>query len=104
MRRILILLLLNCLSGLHAFAQEDLMKMLQEQMSNEPKEPVTATFKGVRLINGQTVELSSHGVLLLLISHRFGQLNGGSYEFFGLDQATMRLGLEYGVLDWINVG
>ena len=37
------------------------------------------------------------------IAHRFGTLNGGAYEFFGLDNATMRLGFDYGLTN-INVG
>jgi hypothetical protein len=38
------------------------------------------------------------------ISHRFGPLNSGAYEFFGLDQANMRIGLEYGVTRWLMAG
>ncbi|MBN1987719.1 MAG: hypothetical protein JW761_15510 [Prolixibacteraceae bacterium] len=38
------------------------------------------------------------------ISHRFGELNGGAYEFFGLDQATIHLSLEYGLKDWLMIG
>ncbi|MDB4286277.1 DUF5777 family beta-barrel protein, partial [bacterium] len=42
------------------------------------------------------------------ISHRFGKLNGGDdspfYQLFGLDQANMRIGLQYGVQDWLTVG
>ncbi|TCJ17513.1 hypothetical protein EPD60_04800 [Flaviaesturariibacter flavus] len=57
----------------------------------------TATFKGTRVINLQSVEKAAPGTLQLLIQHRFGAVDGGGYEFFGLDQATMRLGLEYGV-------
>ena len=34
---------------------------------------------------------------MLRSSHRFGTLNGGAYEFFGLDNATMRLGFDYGL-------
>jgi hypothetical protein len=41
---------------------------------------------------------------LFLIQHRFGELDGGLYELFGLDQATMRLGFEYGISNHLNVG
>jgi hypothetical protein len=44
------------------------------------------------------------GQLDVRISHRFGRINSGAYEFFGLDQSNIRLGLEYGVLDWLMVG
>ncbi|HCI58328.1 MAG: hypothetical protein JST71_10890 [Bacteroidetes bacterium] len=89
---------------LHATAQDDLMKMLSESGEKEKKEEVTATFKSTRLINGHSVENNKQGVLQLMILHRFGQINSGGYEFFGLDNATMRLGFDYGVTDWLNVG
>jgi len=31
--------------------------------------------------------------------HRFGKINDGGYEFFGLDNATMRMGFDYGLTD-----
>ena len=89
---------------LQAAAQDDLMKLLNESGEKEKKEEVTATFKSTRLINGHSVENNKQGVLQLMILHRFGQINSGGYEFFGLDNATMRLGFDYGVTDWLNVG
>lgn len=81
-----------------AFAQDDLMKMLEEETGkNEKHEYTTATFKTTRIINGHSVENVAAGVLDLRIGHRFGYINGGAYELFGLDQATMRLGLDYGL-------
>lgn len=68
------------------------------------REYVTATFKGTRIINGHSIETPGKGSMLFLISHRFGTLNSGAYEFFGLDQATIRLGLEYGLNDRLAVG
>jgi hypothetical protein len=45
------------------------------------------------------------GVLEFRILHRFGRLNGGAYEFFGLDgPATVRLGLDYGITDNLTIG
>jgi hypothetical protein len=40
----------------------------------------------------------------LKISHRFGFLNGGIKELFGLDQATIRIGFDYGVFDRLMIG
>ncbi len=83
------------------FAQ-DLLDLLGEE------EPVTnytyATFKTTRIINGHSIENPADGVLLFMISHRFGKLNSGAYDFFGLDQATIRLGLEYGIGDRLSIG
>ena len=55
-------------------------------------------------MNAHSIESSASKVLTLIISHRFGQLNGGAYEFFGLDQANMRLGFDYGINDKISIG
>lgn len=61
-------------------------------------------FDGMRIINGHSVETLYEGEMESLIGHRFGRLNGGAYELFGLDQASIRLGLDYGIKDWLMVG
>lgn len=77
---------------------QDLMDMLDEETRNQKKpDYVTATFKTTRLINGHSVENVAKGVLDFRISHRFGFLSDGAYELFGLDQATMRMGFDYGL-------
>ncbi|MBL7904525.1 MAG: hypothetical protein JNL22_05840 [Bacteroidales bacterium] len=63
-----------------------------------------ATFKTTRIVSGHSIENPANGVLLFMISHHFGKVNSGAYDLFGLDQATIRLGLEYGVNDFISVG
>ncbi|WP_243635937.1 DUF5777 family beta-barrel protein [Hymenobacter edaphi] len=95
------------LLGLHltAAAQDDLLQQLEQQATTQTKPDfATATFKGTRIVNGQSVETPASGSLQFLIGHRFGQLNSGAYNFFGLDQATIRLGLEYGLNDRLAVG
>ena len=64
----------------------------------------TGTFKATRIVNGQSIENVGSGVLDFRILHRFGALNQGGYNFFGLDQATMRLGLDYGINNRLMVG
>ena len=61
-------------------------------------------FHGRRIVNGHSLELQKEGELEMYIGHRFGAINGGAYEFFGLDQADMRLAFDYGVKDWLAVG
>jgi hypothetical protein len=46
----------------------------------------------------------SAGQLDFRISHRFGTLNSGAYELFGLDKSNVHFGLEYGILNWLMVG
>ncbi len=84
-------------------AQDDLLKELEQSQKSET-EYATATFKGTRLVNGQTIETKGKGALEFIFAHRFGPMNGGLYELFGLDQAYVRLGLEYGLTDRLGVG
>ena len=64
----------------------------------------TATFKSTRVVNGHSVERMKKNQLEFRVSHRFGEFNMGSYYFWGLDQGTIHLALEYGLTDWLEVG
>ncbi|MBD2767099.1 hypothetical protein IC235_04215 [Hymenobacter sp. BT664] len=88
-----------------AQAQTDLLNDLEKQTTDPLKrEVVTATFKATHIINSQSIETPGNGTLAFLIQHRFGTLNSGAYEFFGLDQAVLRLSFEYGLTDRLAVG
>jgi hypothetical protein len=89
----------------NAVAQDtdDLMSKLESEVK-PTIDYTTATFKTTRLINGHTVENVGKRVLDVKISHRFGKVNNGAYDLFGLDNATMRMGVDYGVTDNIMVG
>lgn len=88
-----------------SYGQDDLLDILDEEENKEPiVEYAYATFKASRVINGQSVELTSKNELSFVIQHRFGKINGGFYELFGLDQSTIRFGFEYGVFKWLNIG
>lgn len=62
------------------------------------------TFDDTRIINGHSVETERKGNLCFIISHRFGDLNGGAYQLWGLDQSTIRLGFDYGINDQMTIG
>ena len=83
------------------FAQDDLFSLLAEDDTNHE---VSATFKGTRVINGQSIELPAKGDLQFVIEHRFGTLNSGAYELWGLDQSQMRMSLDYGICEGFSVG
>jgi hypothetical protein len=83
-------------------AQDDLLDLLGTDSLT--KSYSTASFKSTRVINGHSIENVAHGVLDFRISHRMGFVNEGVSNFFGLDQATIRLGLDYGITDQIMVG
>jgi hypothetical protein len=92
------LFLISCLS---IYAQEDLLKELGGEDSVQY---TLATFKGTRIINGQSVETKRKGELEFIFSHRFGLVNEGAYTLWGLDESFTRLGLEYGITDRLGLG
>jgi hypothetical protein len=96
-------LLLVMLFSLPSVAQDNLMDILNKQSAPEINY-TAATFKSTRILNGHSVEKMPSGQLDVRISHRFGRINSGAYEFFGLDQSNIHLSLEYGILDWLMVG
>lgn len=83
---------------------DDLMAMLSEEQAAPQKEYTTSTFKTTRIANGHSIENVGKGILDFRVNHRFGQLNAGLKEFFGLDNATTRIGFDYGITDWLMVG
>ncbi|QKG53663.1 DUF5777 family beta-barrel protein [Hymenobacter sp. BRD67] len=101
----LLSLLLAVWAAPAAHAQGDLLGQLDaESKKDAPNELVDATFKSTRLINGHTVQTPGEGTLVFLIEHRIGPLNSGAYNFYGLDQAKMRLALEYAINDRLEIG
>jgi hypothetical protein len=87
-----------------AGAGDDLLAMISDDPSAGRKEYTAATFKTTRIANGHSIENLGKGILDFRVNHRFGKVNGGFKEFFGLDNATTRIGFDYGVTDWFMVG
>ncbi len=81
---------------------QDLLALLDKEKPQ--KEFVKNAFKSTRVINGHSIEFLSPGTMDLRILHRFGLLNQGVKNFYGLDQATMRLGFDFGILSNLMVG
>ena len=86
---------------LSLYSQDDMLSLLGDDKTTDY---ANASFKTNRVINLHSLENTSAGVLDFKISHRFGTLNGGFYELFGLDNSSIRLGFEYGLSDLITVG
>lgn len=102
--RIVLIALTWILAGSSCLLFGQNLEELLEQSIQTDKEMVTATFKASRILNGHSIERMTTGQLDFRISHRFGTINSGAYEFFGLDQAHIHLSLEYGINDWLMVG
>jgi len=86
-----------------AHAQDDLMDMLEET-EEQTTQYTIATFKSTRVATGHSIERMPQRQLDFRVAHRFGRVNSGAYEFFGLDQSNIHLSLEYGITDWLMVG
>lgn len=89
---------------IQAYSQNLLELLEEEDKQTGQITYAEATFKGTRLINGHTIETAGKNEAVFLISHRFDKINSGIYNMFGLDQSTIRLGLEYGISDIIDIG
>jgi hypothetical protein len=96
-----VILLLIIPSGI--YAQNDLMDLLGDSTANTINY-TSATFKSSRIINGHSVVSMPPGQLDVRFSHRFGRINSGPYEFWGLDQANIHFSLEYGIFKWLMIG
>jgi len=65
---------------------------------------INNAFKSTRVINGQSIEMLGAGSLDFRILHRFGFINSGPGQFFGLDQASIRLSFDYAPTNDLLVG
>ena len=99
-QRLALLALLLNISG-NLFAQDDLLGLLGEE---ETGDKVVNAFKSPRVINGHSMEMLDAGALDFRILHRFGKINQGFYDMFGLDNASMRMGFDYGIMPNLTVG
>jgi hypothetical protein len=96
-----LLLLIAVLFSFNAYGQDDLLKALDS--AKEESDFTIATFKGTRIINGHSAETKPKGTLEFIFSHRFGRISGGWYTLYGLDDAFVRIGLDYGITDRLSV-
>jgi len=87
-----------------AMAQNDNMLDQLDSGQAPVTDYTTATFKSTRVVNAQSVENLSEGVLDVRIDHRFGPVNEGAYSFWGLDEANTRFQFDYGIKNWLQVG
>lgn len=86
-------------------AQDDsTMMSLLDMPTEAPVEKVHSAFKTTKVINLQSTELTDAGVFDFKMSHRFGPVNSGRDNAYGMDIATIRFGGEFGVLPNLMVG
>ncbi len=97
-----LLIIALCWSGA-TFAQPDDLLALVDK-GEKPKEYINNAFKSSRVINGHSMEFIGKGVMDVRILHRFGELNTGFENLYGLDQASMRFGFDYGITKDLTAG
>ncbi len=108
------------LASVHVMAQTDTIKKVEPVISDVPGYAADTsnmldnmlddgpdfeqnTFKGNRVINSNSVEMMGKANLDFRICHRFGTIDKGAYEMWGLDQAYQRMSFTYGFSDLLNI-
>jgi hypothetical protein len=98
--KFILLFLVSIASCQLALSQDDALSLLDDDV--DPY--VIASFKTTRIVNGHSIEQTHKGTLDFRINHRFGFINSGVDDLFGLDNASARIGFDYGLTDRWMVG
>jgi hypothetical protein len=64
---------------------------------------VESAFKSLKIVNLESTKLAAKGDFYFIVAHRFGFIDKGFDDFFGLDNANTQLKFLYGVNDWLTV-
>jgi hypothetical protein len=92
---------LFCVFPFFMAAQDDLLKEIDTL--SDANESVVAAFKSLKIVNLESTKLAAKGDLYLVIAHRFGYIDNGFEDFFGLDEANTRIQFVYGLTNGITM-
>lgn len=95
-------LFLSIFASGFAFAQEDLLKDI-DTIQTKNTEISPPAFKALQIVTGQSTKLTAKNEWYIVVAHRFGDISKGFKDFFGLDDASTKLGVIYGVTDNISL-
>lgn len=109
MKRLLALLSLLLACSASAFAQEDLLSLVDSVAPAPQENKVYATFKTTKIISAQSIETVKRKNLDFRVTHRFGNIategNGGAHTLWGFDESQdIRISFDYGITDNLMVG
>ena len=108
MKKILLILIPLSIWATKSFAQKpqkDTASSLLSLIESDDEINYTKySFKTNRIINLHSLENTAAGVMDFKISHRFSTIDEGIYNLFGIDQATIRIGFDFGLTDQLSVG
>ena len=96
--KVVLVALLMCSS---AYAQDDLLKELDSTWASKPS--TSNAFKGLQICSMQSTKVAAKKEFYTVVSHRFGDLQHGFDNFFGMDNALTKIGVIYGLTDWLSV-
>lgn len=99
--RTLIFLTFLTFGQLLSAQDDDLLSLLGEEQTTDY---AAYAFKSPRVINSHSLEMLHAGALDFRILHRFGRLDQGLYDMFGLDNASIRLSFDYGITPDLTIG
>jgi hypothetical protein len=92
------------LLSIFTFAQDDSTVTEEPVVARKPK-PVKNTFEGIWIIDNQTVMVPIKGTFEMDIMHRFGTVDKGYDDFWGLfAPSNIRMGFEYVPINNLMVG
>lgn len=79
--------------------------MVMAQNEDKDSKPVRSPFESGVLLENQTNVLPSPNTLEWVIQHRFGKINNGLTDLFGIyAPSNIRLGFNYTFNDWAQIG
>lgn len=83
-----------------SYAQEDLLQEIDTAKVEDVYQP---SFKALQIVTAQSTKIAAKKEWYMIVAHRFGDISTGFKDFFGLDDASTKLGAIYGVTDGISV-
>ena len=97
MKKYILFLLLTVLA-FDTFAQEETEKVVDK--------PVRSPFESGYLIDNQTTVVPVEGTLEYVIQHKFGTMNNGISDLYGIYSpgANIRLGINYVLVKKVQIG
>lgn len=85
---------------LFCLSQENLLDEIEKQ---DTTGMAYAVFKGLKIVNFESTKMVRKREFYFVVSHRFGSIQNGIDDFFGLDNANTRLQFIYGISDGFNL-
>jgi hypothetical protein len=104
MKRISIAIICLLIGCYELNAQVDDLELMLEKEVGPVKDETKATFLSTFVLSNPSVEMLDKKGINMRISHKFGFLNSGSESFYGFDNSSSYIGLDYAPLNRINVG